>query len=198
MDAGAHLCIDRLCQRQSIGEERPLGVDDDEVIDQAKLVLRLGEAEVILGCPDRLTQIPNFIGERVQVGQGVFDIGIGDENLIYVRGNGLPVAGLGGFEIGAEPAALKDRERNARGNRCDGAAITNVAGGYAVVSSNPNPCRGCKESILSKPPKAAGAVWRAFLIRTDAYSPQRDAQPFPSGRRSGTVSSNLGTRAEAR
>ena len=127
MDAGAHLCIDRLCQRQSIGEERPLGVDDDEVIDQAKLVLRLGEAEVILGCPDRLTQIPNFIGERVQVGQGVFDIGIGDENLIYVRGNGLPVAGLGGFEIGAEPAALKDRERNARGNRCDGAATTNVA-----------------------------------------------------------------------
>jgi len=36
---------------------------------QAKLVLRLGDAEIILGCADRLAQVPDLIGEGVQVGQ---------------------------------------------------------------------------------------------------------------------------------
>src|SRR5438874_2255748 len=53
---------------------------------------------------------------------GVLDIGIGDQNLIYVCRNGLTVASLRRFEIGVEPAALKDGERDARGNRCDGTA----------------------------------------------------------------------------
>ena len=108
-------------QRQLVGEERPLGVDDDEVIDQAKLELRLGEAEIILGCADRLAQVPDLIGEGVQVGQGVLDIGIGDKNLIHVRGDGLPVDGLGGFEIGPKPAALKDGKRDAGGDGSDAA-----------------------------------------------------------------------------
>ena len=56
-------------QRQLVDKERPLGVDNDEVIDQAKLVLRLGEAEIILGYTDRLAQVPDLIGEGVQVGQ---------------------------------------------------------------------------------------------------------------------------------
>jgi hypothetical protein len=49
----------------------------------------------------------------VQVGQGVLDIGIGDKNLIHVRGDGLPVDGLGRLEIGRKSPALKDGERDA-------------------------------------------------------------------------------------
>jgi hypothetical protein len=69
MDTGGHLQVDGLRQRQLVGEERPLGIDDYEVIDQAKLVLRLGDAEIILGCADRLAQVPDLIGEGVQLGQ---------------------------------------------------------------------------------------------------------------------------------
>ena len=77
MDAGGHLQVHGLRQRQLVGEKRPLGVDDDEVIDQAKLVLRVSKAEIILGCADRLTQTSDLIGERAQVGQSVLDIGTG-------------------------------------------------------------------------------------------------------------------------
>ena len=41
MDAGGQLQVHGLRQRQLVGEKRPLGVDDDEIIDQAKVVLRL-------------------------------------------------------------------------------------------------------------------------------------------------------------
>src|SRR5467141_1296051 len=40
-NAGAHLPIDDLGQRQLVGEERPLRVDDDQVIGQALLVLHV-------------------------------------------------------------------------------------------------------------------------------------------------------------
>jgi hypothetical protein len=66
-----------LWQRQLVAEECPLSVDDDEVIDQAKLVLRLCEAEIIPGCANRSAQMPDLIGERAQVGQSVLDIGTG-------------------------------------------------------------------------------------------------------------------------
>ena len=52
-------------------------VDDDEVIDQAKLVLRVCETEIIPGCANRFAQVPDLIGERAQVGQSVLDIGTG-------------------------------------------------------------------------------------------------------------------------
>src|SRR4029434_2790624 len=102
-------------------EKSSLGVDDDEVIDQAKLELRLGDAKIILGCTDRLAQVHDLIGKGVQVGQSVLDIGIGDKNLIHLRGDGLPVDGLGGFEIGPEPPALKDGKRDAGGDGSDAA-----------------------------------------------------------------------------
>ena len=108
MDAGGHLQVHGLRQRQLVGEKRPLGIDDDEVIDQAKLVLRLGDAEIILGCADRLAQTSDLIGEGVQVGQGILDVAIGDKNLIHVRGDGLPVAGLSRLEIGRKSPALKN------------------------------------------------------------------------------------------
>src|SRR5882672_12815572 len=38
-DAGAHLEVHGLRERQLVGQERPLGVDDDEVVGQALLVL---------------------------------------------------------------------------------------------------------------------------------------------------------------
>src|SRR2546422_7370609 len=91
-DAGAHLDIHGLRQRQLVGQERPLGVDDDEVVGQALPVLHLGETKVVLRCADRLAQGPDLLGEGVQVGQGVFDVAIGDQNLIHVRGHGLVVA----------------------------------------------------------------------------------------------------------
>ena len=71
MDAGGHLQVHGLRQRQLIGEKRPLGVDDDEVIDQAKLELRVGQAEIILGCADRLAEVPDLVGKGVQVGQRI-------------------------------------------------------------------------------------------------------------------------------
>ena len=74
--------------------------------------MRPSEAQVVLGCGDRLPQASDFIGEGMQVGQGVFDVAIGDENLIRVSGNGLPVACLGRVEIGPEPAPLKDWNRD--------------------------------------------------------------------------------------
>src|SRR5436853_7428651 len=51
-DARAHLEIHGLCQRQLVGQKRPLGVDDDEVVGQALLVLHLGEATVALSGAD--------------------------------------------------------------------------------------------------------------------------------------------------
>ena len=43
-------------QGELVGEERPLGVDDQEVVDQALRVLHLGEAEVAPRCAHRLAQ----------------------------------------------------------------------------------------------------------------------------------------------
>jgi hypothetical protein len=42
--------VDVLCERQLVGQERPLGVDDGQVVDEADLVLDLREAEIILRC----------------------------------------------------------------------------------------------------------------------------------------------------
>src|SRR5438309_976276 len=47
-NAGAHLEIHGLRQRELVGQERPLGVGDDEVVGQALSVLHLGEAKVAL------------------------------------------------------------------------------------------------------------------------------------------------------
>ena len=41
LDAGGHVEIHGLRQGQLVGEQRPLGVDDDEVVNQAIVVLRL-------------------------------------------------------------------------------------------------------------------------------------------------------------
>ena len=44
LDAGSNSEIHGLSQRELVGEERPLGVDDDQAIHQAMLALRLHEA----------------------------------------------------------------------------------------------------------------------------------------------------------
>ena len=54
MDAGGHLSIDGLRQRQLVGQDRPLGVDDDEVINQPLFILHLGDTKIVLGSADRL------------------------------------------------------------------------------------------------------------------------------------------------
>jgi len=100
-DAGTHLEIHGLRQRQLVGQERPLGVDDQEVVGQALPVLHLCETKVVLRCADRLAEGSDLIGEGVQVGQRVFDVAIGNQNLIHVRGHGLLVAGPGRLEIGS-------------------------------------------------------------------------------------------------
>src|SRR5438552_14665412 len=61
--AGAHLEIHGLRQRQLVGQERPLGVDDDEVVGQTLSVLHLGEPKVALRCAERLAQSLDLIGE---------------------------------------------------------------------------------------------------------------------------------------
>ncbi len=101
--------IHGLRQGQLVGEQRPLGVDDDEVVNQAIVVLRLREPKVVLGFVDCRAQGSDLVGEGGQVGQGVLHVSIGDESLVHVRGDGLPVAGLRRVEIGRQSAALKDR-----------------------------------------------------------------------------------------
>src|SRR6266481_8480396 len=53
LDARANLEIHGLSQRELVGEEGPLGIDDDQVVHKAILVLRLREAQVVPGCADR-------------------------------------------------------------------------------------------------------------------------------------------------
>ena len=48
MNTGGELHADVRSERELIGEQRPFGVDDDEVVDEAVPVLRVGEAAILL------------------------------------------------------------------------------------------------------------------------------------------------------
>src|SRR5207245_6515581 len=71
MNAGGHSCIQRLRKRELIGQQRPLGVDDREIVDETASILNLGDAEIVLRRRDRLSQAFDVIGQRVQGGQRV-------------------------------------------------------------------------------------------------------------------------------
>src|SRR5205807_6963987 len=97
--------------------------------------LRLSEAQIIVGRAGRLAQASDYIGEGMQVGQGVLDVAIGDENLIRVGGHGLSVTRLGCVEVGAEPTTLKDRNRDARKNGRDAALPVEEGGDVRALES---------------------------------------------------------------
>jgi len=144
LDAGGHVEIHGLRQGQLVGEQRPLGVDDDEVVNQAIVVLRLREPKVVLGFVDCRAQGSDLVGEGGQVGQGVLHVSIGDESLVHVRGDGLPVAGLRRVEIGRQSAALKDRNGDARGDGRDAALPVEERGEVGA----PPVCSSCSAAAL--------------------------------------------------
>lgn len=121
MNARAHLHVGRLGKRKLVREQRSLGVNDGEIVNQAVAKLNLRETQVIPGCGDRLTQAGDLGGQGVQIGQRVFDVAVRDQHLIHIRRDALPVQRFGRVEIRPEPAALKDWGRQTFGNRPEAA-----------------------------------------------------------------------------